>query len=61
MKSKEPLPKTYDPAAVEKRGKDILKQGADGVFFFNFCCHHKDDIPRFNAAFKALSQFDKGC
>jgi hypothetical protein len=46
----------YEPVAVQRRGEEILQNGADGIFFFNFCCHHEGNLPRFNAVFKSLSQ-----
>lgn len=27
------------PEAVRTRGQDILKKGANGIYFFNFCCY----------------------
>lgn len=31
---------THPPGAVLDRVRDILARGADGVYFFNFCCYH---------------------
>ena len=33
----------HPPDAVLKRAQQILEQGADGVYFFNFCCFYQDD------------------
>ena len=33
---------THPPDAVVARAHDILARGADGVYFFNFCCYHGD-------------------
>lgn len=31
---------THHPDAIVARAHDLLSRGADGVYFFNFCCYH---------------------
>ena len=30
----------HPPEAIIRRTRDIIARGADGVYYFNFCCYH---------------------
>ncbi|MAE66895.1 MAG: hypothetical protein CMJ18_21770 [Phycisphaeraceae bacterium] len=36
------ISRIHSAEAIVARAKDILARGADGVYFFNFCCYHGD-------------------